>query len=184
MKGQGDDFGVLPSNLGFEDNSVAELIGSHNELVLQRMKLITNSTEKNPVIRELDRQIVSLRNSLKSSLDNLERSARTELKTLRAKEQLYTSQLAKIPGYEKDYRDILREQQIKETLYLYLLEKREALASEISRVRELMSNHAVSDPSKDSLESYLNASTCLSDAAKSEIRVFVEHDNNREEEDR
>ena len=66
----------------------------------------------------------------------------------------------------------------------YLVEKREALVSEISRVRELMSNHAVSDPSKDSLESYLNASTCLTEAAKSEIRVFVENDNNRGEEDR
>lgn len=65
----------------------------------------------------------------------------------------------------------------------YLLERREALASEILRVRGLMSNDEVSVVASNPVESYLNASAWLSDAAKTEIRAFVENGSKQGEEE-
>lgn len=58
----------------------------------------------------------------------------------------------------------------------YLLEKREALTSELSRLRELMAGGASSEDGSVSVDAYLSMSTHLNDAAKREIRAFAENE--------
>jgi len=125
VKEQEDNLEILPSNLGFSDPSISGLIDTYNELVLNRIKILLNSTEQNPMVRDIDDRIKGVRSSLRKSLANLMQVAEMELKSLRAQERVYKNQLAQVPEFEKEYQDILREQQIKETLYLYLLQKRE-----------------------------------------------------------
>ena len=58
----------------------------------------------------------------------------------------------------------------------FLLEEREALTSELSRIRELMERNAGSEDDPVSVDDYLTASKCLSDAAKDEIRALMNND--------
>ncbi len=57
----------------------------------------------------------------------------------------------------------------------YLLEEREALSSELVRVRELMKKDADSKDARSSIDAFLDFSNYLGDSAKTEIRSLVDN---------
>ena len=65
----------------------------------------------------------------------------------------------------------------------YLLERRDALSSEMARARELMSDNDSPEDPRVSIDEFLNISDCLGEAQKSKIRAVIENENRSREGD-
>ena len=120
-----EGFDVLPSNVGLSDPSIANTTARYNELVAERNRLLKSSNEKNPIIVNLDQQLQGLKRSMQSSLGSMTNNLGLQVNSLSSQLSQVNSRLYAAPKNQRALRDIGRKQQTTESLYLYLLQKRE-----------------------------------------------------------
>lgn len=115
----------LPTNIGLENSGVEDQITKYNELVLQRNRLLTSVGERNPLSIEKGEALRVMRANILRSSGNLVSSLRTQLRGLQSQDSRYDSRLASSPGQARYLLSAERKQKVQETLYLFLLQKRE-----------------------------------------------------------
>lgn len=116
---------LIPTNLGLEDGKTSQSTELYNRLLIERNRIIKSSSIINPTVVNIDDQLNSLRENIKQSLTTLRSSLNFELEDARREESMLNSRRSVAPRQEREFQDIKRKQLIMETLYLYLLQKRE-----------------------------------------------------------
>lgn len=116
---------TLPSNVGLKDPSAASLIGQYNQIALERNRVLRSASEHSPVIQELTSQLDALVSSINGAIDQSKRGLEIQKKAIMSTYGKYTGKLSQTPEQERFLTEIGRQQTVKSSLYIMLLQKRE-----------------------------------------------------------
>ncbi|MDE6513691.1 MAG: polysaccharide biosynthesis tyrosine autokinase [Muribaculaceae bacterium] len=141
---EGNHDQLLPANTGLTGGNVQSLISSYNEDLLQRNALVAKSSEKNQLVVQLDEQLAAQRKAIIGTIDNEISVLDTQLRALNSREAQTMSRIASNPNQAKNLLSTERQQKVKESLYLYLLQKREE--TELSQAFTAYNTRVVNRP--------------------------------------
>ena len=131
LLGMVKDFVSNPANkhsyIPFEvDSSAASgSIRAYNNLLAKRQELSQSAQGDNLVLKQIDEQIETMHANVLKGLNSSIRGVDLQLSKARSQAGQTASDLGQVPTQEREARELLRQQGIQNTLYTFLLEKRE-----------------------------------------------------------
>lgn len=116
---------LLLVNSGINNTLIESQITLYNNLLLQMQSHMEYTSGQNPLIINLEKELVSLRKNILANVINHIRTIDIQLQSLEDYQRLATSKITSNPEQAKHLISIEREQKVKESLYMFLLQKKE-----------------------------------------------------------
>lgn len=148
-------FQLIPgSGQSVNNAGLSGQISEYNSLLLSRNNLLNASSLQNPLVQERDAILNDLRVTLVSSVDNYIIQLNSELASAQSVEGKANSKIASSPTQSKYLLSVERQQKVKESLYLYLLQKREE--NELSQAFTAYNSRTINPPSGSNAPTFPN----------------------------
>jgi len=128
MKDESKNKRVFPSSLVPQDVVFSNLMGQYNALLIERDKQLLSVTEESPFIKNIDDQIIGLRKGILSNIQSTKNTFTLNRDKLRNQLSSAQSQISGVPEIEKNYLKLARNRDIKQELYIFLMQKAEETA--------------------------------------------------------
>ena len=126
IQDENNRYGLIPFTLSIDNQTVNNFIEKYNQTVMQR-----DISRKNPAqsvrISDFEVMLDSQRKSLIITLDKEIEGLQTALNTVKRKDAEVNRKIGAVPSVEREYISLKREQELQQTIYIFLLEKREEL---------------------------------------------------------
>lgn len=118
-----DELIPMGSSIGIPEMS--SRINEYNTAILRRNEMVSNSSESNPLVADMDAKLATIRSAMESSIEYQIATMKVQLAKLQGRSQQNESKIAASPAQSKYLLSVERQQKVKESLYLYLLQKQE-----------------------------------------------------------
>lgn len=113
------------SFVGIESPGLQNLLSQFQQMRMQREKLAMTAQLTNPALELVDKNLADIKSNMENQLLNYKSNLQIAKNTYEEKMRMANQMLSQIPLAEKELMDKTRFQNIKEALYLTLLQKRE-----------------------------------------------------------
>lgn len=134
----------LPAVTNITNSVIEKSIEEYNALLLKRNELVSNSSVKNPMVVSYDKNLADMERSILVSIDSQIDAIDSQIINLRKTEASSKAKIASSPTQTKYLLGVERQQKVKETLYLFLLQKREE--NELSQAYSAYNNQIIAQP--------------------------------------
>ena len=120
-----NQYQIIPSNVGLTDGASTSLINSYNQAVQDRNRLLKAASEQAPQVQTLTATIDELQSSIKTALLQAKSSADIKRQGIQNQYAMFQGRISAAPVQERVLTQVGRQQDVKSTLYMLLLQKRE-----------------------------------------------------------
>lgn len=133
---------VIPANVGLKEEKLTAAIDEYNSLLAERRRLLRTSSESNPAVINLNDGIHTMQKSIQTTVASTLKGLQITQNDLNRQMRQFTDRINSAPQQEREYINLARQQEIKNRLYLVLLQQREenilslGLTTDSSRIVE------------------------------------------------
>lgn len=119
---------IVPSTFLVHDPTLTKMLERYNMLLAQKQNMLIGSTEQNPYVYNINKEIVSLKEDIKNNLASLKKNLIINRNLVRKETGQLSSNIQSVPEKERMFLELSRKQTVMQELYLFLLKKREETA--------------------------------------------------------
>jgi capsular exopolysaccharide synthesis family protein len=128
VQSKNNEAGIVPSTFGVDDPGLGQLLQKLYDLEVKYEGLSKTTAENNPLLTSLRHEMEKIKPSIMENVQSLRRNLTAGRGNLLNTSNSYASILKTLPAKERKLVEISRQQGIKNSIYSFLLQKREETA--------------------------------------------------------
>ncbi len=116
---------IVVSANGLADPVLSGQVEQYNQAVSRKQLILSAGTVDDPRLDPVNQQLAEMRNNIQKNILNIKRQHQVAKRSVAAQESKYASRFQVLPEKEKQFVELTRKYSIKETQYIFLLQKKE-----------------------------------------------------------
>jgi tyrosine-protein kinase Etk/Wzc len=144
VKSKSNNVSIVPSTYNIGDPSLTQLLSSLATAESKYENLKRTTAENNPIMLSLQEEIEKIKPNILENISSERRSILAGRATLEQSKERYSSMLSTVPLKERQLVEVSRQQNIKNDIYSFLLQKKEETTYSITSI--LPDCYIVSNP--------------------------------------
>lgn len=122
---KGQNYNKLIPNLGITDQGLASIISEYNNMLLSYERIERSTSEDNPARTRMEASLKNMRQNIQSAILNVKKAMNINKRELADQSNLLASRKESMPKQEYGLTEILRQQQVIQAIYIFLMQTRE-----------------------------------------------------------